>query len=267
MVKLMKSIPSSEKELHSIIKENLESIEVGLKLLEYEKILPKGIPDFLCVDSGGRLVIIEVKLHQDENILFQGLRYYNDVFKNRDALANIFKNKNIDAKQLPRIILIAENFSDDIRNLTTLVTPTVELYLYQVVKVSDEQGIVFMTVTNPKVEGNEIYEPPKLENIIEYLKNKSLLQIIEKIRQEIQSINPLIEEYITYSYIGYKYKGQYIGSIKTQRQSFDFEFSILDEDGSVIEYSSQRIAQIDSDYSDSLKKVLNSYEILKKLKG
>ena len=86
-------------------------------------------------------------------------------------------------------------------------------------------------------------------------------------RQEIKSINSHIDEYFTYSYIGYKYKGQYVGGIKTQRQSFDLEFAILDEDGSVIEYSSQRIYQIDSDYSESLKKVFDAYETLKKIKG
>jgi len=267
MAKLIKIAPSSEKELHSIIKDNLESLELGLKLLEYEKFLPKGIPDFLCVDSGGRLVIIEVKLHQDENVLFQGLRYYNDVYKNRHAIANIFKDNPIDTKQSPRIILIAENFSDDIKNLTTLVNPAVELYLYQVIKVDEDQGIVYLPVPNPKVETIEISGPPKLEAVIEYLKNKSLLPLVEELRVKIKSINPVIEEYVTMSYIGYKYKGQYFGSIKTQRQSFDLEFAILNEDGSVIEYSSQRIDQVPYDYSESFKQVMSAYEILKKVKG
>ena len=267
MVKLSKSIPSSEKELHTIIKDNLDVLEEGLKLLEYEKILSKGIPDLLCVDSGGRIVIIEVKLHQDENILFQGLRYYNAVNKNRHAIANVFKDFYIDPKQSPRIILIAENFSDDIKNLTTVVNPTVELYLYQVVKYFDEHGIVFISVSNPKGEINEITGPPRLENIIEYLKNKSLHQIIDQIREKLKSLDPKIEEYITYSYIGYKYKGQFIGSVKTQRQSFDLEFAILDEDGSVIEYSAQRISQLGTDYSEGIEKVANAYNILKNLKG
>jgi RecB family endonuclease NucS len=71
--------PKSERELHSIIEKELDALEEGLALLKYELGLEKGIPDFLCVDSGGRLVIIEVKLKEDENILFQALKYYNEL--------------------------------------------------------------------------------------------------------------------------------------------------------------------------------------------
>ena len=77
MTTLRKVKPKTEKELHSIIEKELEAIEEGLVLLKYEYELVKGNPDFLCVDSGERLVIIEVKLQEDENILFQALRYYN----------------------------------------------------------------------------------------------------------------------------------------------------------------------------------------------
>jgi RecB family endonuclease NucS len=56
MAKFITPILSSEKELHTIIKSHLDSLELGLELLEYEKFLPKGIPDFLCVDSGGRVL-------------------------------------------------------------------------------------------------------------------------------------------------------------------------------------------------------------------
>ena len=58
--------PSGEKELHNIIETELPSLEEGLQLLKYEINVGIGIPDFLCVDSGGRLVIIEVKLEEDK---------------------------------------------------------------------------------------------------------------------------------------------------------------------------------------------------------
>jgi RecB family endonuclease NucS len=75
MATFTRYIPQSEKELHQIIRDELDALEEGLRLLKPEFPTGKGMIDLLCVDSGGRLVIVEVKLHQDENVLFQGLRY------------------------------------------------------------------------------------------------------------------------------------------------------------------------------------------------
>ena len=94
--------PMSEKELHGIIEKELDSLEEGLELLKYEMTIGKGIPDFLCKDSGGRIVIIEVKLNEDENILFQALRYYADVNANRYVLAEMFSRKGIDPETRPK---------------------------------------------------------------------------------------------------------------------------------------------------------------------
>ena len=259
-------MPDSEKELHGIIENNLESLEKGLSLLEREKGLPNGIPDFLCVDSGKRIVIIEVKLHQDENILFQALRYYNDVDKNRYVLASVFRENKIDPSQHPRVILIAEDFSNDTKNLTTLVIPEVELIIYQAVKLGDDEGIVFIPIITPKIEESVIAESPRIENIYEYLQNKSLHAVIDKTRERIKDVNNDIEEYPTYSYIGFKYKGRLIAIIRAQRQSFDLSYANSDDKG-FIEFSYQRITNPNDDYSEPINKIKDSIEILKKLRN
>ncbi len=105
-----KYIPKSEKELHTIIEKDLDSLEEGLELLKYEMGLGTGIPDFLCVDSGGRLVIIEVKLHEDEYALFQALKYYNEIDKHRYVIAQMFPDKKINANEHPRIIFDSGEF-------------------------------------------------------------------------------------------------------------------------------------------------------------
>lgn len=58
MATLRKYKPKNEKELHTIIEKELDSLEEGLELLKYEMDIGTGIPDFLCVDSGGRMVVI-----------------------------------------------------------------------------------------------------------------------------------------------------------------------------------------------------------------
>ena len=69
--------PKNEKELHGIIEKEIDSLEEELRILKYEFSTGKGNLDFLCADSGGRLTIIEVKLSEDDNVLFQGLRYFS----------------------------------------------------------------------------------------------------------------------------------------------------------------------------------------------
>ena len=88
-------MPRNEKELHSVIGKEIDALEEGLVILRYEFALAKGTPDFLCVDSGGRLVIIEVKLQEDENIVFQGLRYYSEIDQIRYVIAKTFSAKKI----------------------------------------------------------------------------------------------------------------------------------------------------------------------------
>ena len=62
MAKLKIYTPASEAELHVIIGSELDAIEEGLELLQHEYTSGKGIIDFLCIDSGRRLVIIEIKV-------------------------------------------------------------------------------------------------------------------------------------------------------------------------------------------------------------
>jgi hypothetical protein len=261
-----KYLPDSEKELHGIIENNLEGIEKGILLLEREKGLPNGIPDFLCVDSGKRIVIIEVKLHQDENILFQALRYYNDVDKNRYVLANVFKENRIDPSQHPRVILIAEDFSNDIKNMVTLVKPEVELFIYQALKINEDEGIVFIPIITPKLEESIIAESPSAESIYEYLQNKSLHIIMDEARKLIIAINKDIEEYYSYSYIGFKYKGRLVATIGAHRQSFDISYSNSDDKGS-IEFSYQRITSATDDYSEAINKINDTVETLRKIRN
>lgn len=259
--------PISEKDLHGIIQENLEILEEGLILLEHEISLPKGIPDFLCVDSGGQIVIIEVKLLQDENILFQALRYYGDVNKNRYVISDSFKNKSIDPKQLPRIILIAEFFSDDIRELATLVTPQIDLYVYKTIEFNEsKRGIVYYFVSKLSADNNDILEAPKIEGHYDYLKNEELKIIIDSIRKQIKEFDTAIDEYITHSYIGFKYRGRALASINVKRQSFDFYVSILNDKGNVQEYFFQTIKSSNDNYTDTFNKLKENYLIISQLK-
>ncbi len=251
--------PQSEKELHGIIEKELDSLEEGLSLLKYEMSVGRGILDFLCVDSGGRLMIVEVKISEDDNILFQALRYYADVNKNRYVIAGIFSENNINPKLPPRTVLIAKRFSDDIRLLGTLVVPDVELYEYSTLKDSnDETGIVYHPISLHKVE-ESVSEPLKMDDHKNYITNEHLKPIFEKVRQDTKNIHNDIDEYVTQSYIGYKYKGRVLGWIQVQRKSFDVGANIIDDKGQVVDYQSVRIKTGNENYTEIIEKINESF--------
>ncbi len=261
MATLKKAKPKNEKELHSIIEKELEALEEGLVLLKYEYELVKGNPDFLCSDSGGRLVIIEVKLQEDENMLFQALRYYNEIDRDRYIIAKMFSKKTVNPEDHPRIVLIAESFSDDLRRMGTLVMPDVEMYEYTVLRTEDgKEGICYHPVSLPKVEDKPA--PQKtIEELIAYMTKGSLVPIFEKSRNDIRSINKGIEEYLTQGYVGFKYRGRQIAFLVPHRKSYDIGVSIIDEDGHTT-YDTQRIETGTEDYSEILRKIQKSFENL-----
>lgn len=260
MTKLRRYFPSSESELHLIIKAELDAIEEGLELLQHEYPSGKGIIDFLCKDSGGRLVIIEVKLHEDENILFQALRYYGDIDRDRYVLANLFKAKKVDPEQSPRLVLIAERISEDIRRLSTLVVPEVELLEYTTVILPDgEKSILYHTVSPPVVT-KPPYEPQSIEKLIEYLTDNSLKPVLDRIREAIKRLGKGIEEYATQSYIGYKLSsGRQFAYLRIFRKEIELGAHIVDENKQLLDYEGVRIKRGDEDYAEILEKIKRSF--------
>ncbi len=260
MSKLRRYTPSSEGELHLIIKAELDALEEGLELLQHEYPSGKGIIDFLCIDSGGRLVIIEVKLHEDENILFQALRYYGDIDRDKYVLANLFKAKKVDPEQPPRIILIAERISEDIRRLSTLVVPEVELLEYTtVILPNGEKSILYHSVSLPVV-AKPPYEPQSVDKLIEYLTDNSLKPVLDRVREEIKELGKGIEEYATQGYIGYKLSsGRQFAYIRILRKEIEFGAHIVDENKQLLDYEGVRVKRGDEDYSEILGKIRRSF--------
>jgi len=256
MSTLKRYVPQSEKELHILIQSELNAIEDGLKLLQYEYLSGKGILDFLCADSGGRLVIIEVKLHEDENILFQALRYFSDIDKNRYLIATLFSDKQINTEQSPRVILIAEKFSEDLKRLSTLVVPEVELLEYSsVVLPGGDKAVVYHSVSLPTV-ARPPAEPKTIDRLIEYLRNESLKPLLTKIRHAVKNIGKGIEEYATSSYIGYKHSsGRQFAYIVILRKSIEFGAHVIDEEKQLLDYERVLLEDANTDYAEMLQKV------------
>ena len=263
MATLKKIKFSGEKQLHEIIEKELDALEEGMNLLKYEYSLPGGTPDFLCADSGGRLVIIEVKVGKDENVLFQALRYYNEIDKQRYAIAQTFSEQQVEPSEHPRILLIAENFSDDMKRLSTLVLPDVELFEYTILETPEgAHGICYHPVILPKIEE----APPKqktIEELRDYMTEDALKPLYDKLRDKIKKIGKGIKDYPTQDYVAFKFRNRQIGWLRTQRKSFDLGVVIVDDDARVLEYKSKRIEDVKESNADIFQDFERTYKVIR----
>ena len=72
----------SERELSDSLMQDLSFLEPGLKPLNQEEVLRKGLVDILAQDSQGRLVVIELKRRQADFNAVQQLKRYMDQVQN-----------------------------------------------------------------------------------------------------------------------------------------------------------------------------------------
>ena len=72
----------SERELSNELMQDLSFLEKGLKPLNQEEVLRKGLVDILAEDAKGRLVVIELKRRQADFNAVQQLKRYMDQVKN-----------------------------------------------------------------------------------------------------------------------------------------------------------------------------------------
>ena len=72
-MKKYRQVELAESQLEDLIRTGAELIEDGLKYIDHQKIIDKGRMDVLMVDSGKSIVVAELKINEDDNMLFQGL--------------------------------------------------------------------------------------------------------------------------------------------------------------------------------------------------
>lgn len=104
----------SEFELRDLFADNLEEI-LGVRFLAKEYPTTDGRIDTLGLDENNSPVIIEYKWKENEEILSQGLFYFNWLVKNKKHFELIVANKfgsNVKVNwDQPRVVLIAQGFS------------------------------------------------------------------------------------------------------------------------------------------------------------
>ena len=107
-------------ELEPLLVKNPDYIEEGLKILAEQLRTDSGPLDILALDGEHSICVIELKDAPEDEQLFQGIRYYDWVKSNIAWLEKSYPD--VDADSEPRLILIAPQFSDNLKKVAKYTT-------------------------------------------------------------------------------------------------------------------------------------------------
>lgn len=179
-MKKYRQIELIESQLEDLVRTGAELIEEGLKYVDHQKVTDKGRMDVLMVDSGKSIVVSELKINEDDNMLFQGLDYYDYVSANIEAFARIYKDSGIDPTKSIRLMLIAPSFSQTLINRCKWIDANISLFMVKCIKFegSDEIVPVFSEITIP-TPPEPIEEKYSIDDRLSYITSLEVRKIME----------------------------------------------------------------------------------------
>jgi len=128
-------ITVSEQTLEDLVRQHVDKLEEGLRYVHHQKSLGAGRLDMLLADSGDSLVVAELKVIEDDGMLFQALGYYDQVSSNLEAFAaRLYSTESIDPTQPVRLFLIAPSFSQSLIARCKWIDVPLSLYTYKCIQ-------------------------------------------------------------------------------------------------------------------------------------
>ncbi len=181
-------IDVSEAQLKDLVRRAPELLEDGLKYISHQIFTSKGLLDLLMLDQGGALVIVKAKDVEDDDILVQGIDFYDAALRNLDGFARAYKHLKIDAGQEPRLFLIAPSFSASLQNRIKWIDIPISLFTFQCIRIEDAIGEIIPIY-------NEITAPIVPEQVQVYNFGEKYAPITEGDRMLAQSVISKIHDW------------------------------------------------------------------------
>jgi len=212
---------NEERELESFIVKNPNQLEDGLRVIGHQVQTDKGPIDVLALDKNETLVVIEIKKEEgDTDMLIQALGYYDWVFENRATLGQFYSREKIDIWKTPRIVLVAEDFSQLLVATSRYIRSSIDLRTYVCLETkSGEKGFYFGTKEIPPLKAPPT-RPTGIEDHLNYITNKDVKKVCEEVIAKIKGIGEGIELKPTEYYLAFQFKNRNFGLIVTRRDFF-----------------------------------------------
>ena len=132
----------SETKLEDLIRQGTDLIEEGLVFVDHQRMTDRGPLDVLMVDSGGALILAELKVYEDDRMLMQALDYYDWVVRHAEAFSRLYKKQKINPTQTPRLFLIAPSFSISLLNRCKYIDVPISLFTFTCIQFKGEEEVI-----------------------------------------------------------------------------------------------------------------------------
>lgn len=139
----------SESQLEDQIMSICGDVESGLVAIDHQVQAGGGRIDVLLRDGDNRLVIAELKIVRDDNMYTQAMRYFDHIADNLAFLARAYPGHSIDVNELPRVLLVAPEFGEDVK-IAARWDDGVTLWKYQRLKFDDGEDTLVVDVVDAK---------------------------------------------------------------------------------------------------------------------
>lgn len=173
------------------------------------------------VDSGNALVVAELKVVEDDDMLMQGVDYYDYIAKNLESLSRVYKDFNIDPMQEPRLFLIAPSFSIVLIERCKWIDIPISLFIHQCIELEDRKNEIipiFKEIPLPSLpEKIEVYS---LEDRLNYITDPSFRKLATNLLDEIKSWDKKVSIEPTKYDISLKVSGRVFAYLYPRRKHF-----------------------------------------------
>ena len=217
LTKLSSISISKEKELQTLVENNLDEV-LGMHFLATEYTTTfGGRIDTLAVDYTGSPVIIEYKRNKNDNVINQALSYLRWLIAQKEEFFEMLLIKKlgqetantiqIDWKN-PRVVCIAESYSKFDIDTVEVIPMRIELFKYRYY----ENGIFSLeplSVSEQKTTSGNVptIEKSIIDITIDALLNKgneSIKELFKELRERIFELDENIKEKTTTLYVAYR---------------------------------------------------------------
>lgn len=211
-----------ERQLEDALKQHISMVEEGLEVIQNQFPTLTGPVDILCVDPEGAPVVMELKVNQDDSMLFQALRYYAHIEKTKASL-KLYHSEKIDEQKKTRIILLAPSFSDPMKDIVSILSDIdITLVEFLIVQTSEgREGIICRPIES--ISPPPPPPPPTEADHIEYITNPEIKGFCSQIVQWFKGKD--LDSSPVQSYLGFKKEGRVYAAIWTRRKYFYIGFA------------------------------------------
>ena len=176
------------------------------------------------VDSGKALVLAELKIVEDDGILFQALDYYDYVSSHLEAFARLYNEFSVDPTQTVRLFLIAPSFSQSLISCCKWVDAPISLFAYKCIRLEGLSDIIPVFSEQSIPSPPDVLETYSLDDRLNYITDTAVRDTVKATLERIRSWDEdrILIEPIKYA-ISLKVSGRNFAYISPRRKFFVVE--------------------------------------------